>query len=308
MARRSVIIIVLFLIGEGILLAVYCARPGLHDCITFGATVLAASFALFQFLDKAQHDRYESAGEFIKRWNDPSLNSVPLEIRAILTDALLLEPLTKKSDRPDQFKKEENEKRGQQVIGALNFFEELAVAVHKRRVDERYLYDMLSVTVEIVWKKFKPWIDADFSRRRGSGTQETNPFFRKPPSCAVGPERALGYALRCGILNFPRTTIAPSPMLTSRAVEGSGTTVGSNKPWIVPETTSVEGSPNIVTPPLASEEVKALASVATTRKSELSPGSSEGSASVPKKNPTMPPWIASILFTESGATSPEPLT
>jgi hypothetical protein len=166
MARRSVIIIVLFLIGEGILLTVYCARPDLHDCITFGATVLAAAFALFQFLDKAQHDRYESAGEFIKRWNDPSLTSVRLEIRAILTDALLLEPLTKKSDRPDQFKEEENEKRGQ-VIGALNFFEELAVAVKKRRVDERYLYDMLSVTVEMVWKKFKPWIDADRKREYG---------------------------------------------------------------------------------------------------------------------------------------------
>ncbi len=160
MAPRSVIIVVLFLIAEGILLAVYCVRHDLQPNITFGATIVAAAFALFQFLDKSQHDRYESAGEFAKRWNDPSLNSVRLEIRAILTDALLIEPLTKKSDRPDQFTEEENEKRGQ-VIGALNFFEEMAVAAHKGMADERYLYDYFGRTVGPVWKKFQPWIDAD---------------------------------------------------------------------------------------------------------------------------------------------------
>jgi hypothetical protein len=158
---------VLFLIAEGILLAVYSARHDLQPNITFGATIVAAAFALFQFLDKSQHDRYESAGEFAKQWNDPSLNSVRLEIRAILTDALLIEPLTKKSERPDQFTEEQSVKRGQ-VIGALNFFEELAVAVRKRRADERYLYDMLGVTVEMVWNKLKPWIEAD--RRFGDAS------------------------------------------------------------------------------------------------------------------------------------------
>jgi hypothetical protein len=160
MSPRAIIVMVLFLSCEGALFAAYWLLPAYQDLIKFFATVLAAAFALFEFLQKTQHDRYESAGEFIKRWNDPSLNEIRLAIRAILTDALLLEPLIKKSLRPDQFNADQAKERGK-VIGALNFFEELAIAVRRKRADERYLYDFFSATVQEVWNKFRAWIDAD---------------------------------------------------------------------------------------------------------------------------------------------------
>jgi len=160
------IIIGLFLLSEGILFSIYCLHPEWNENIKFGATVLAAAFALFEFLQKTQHDRFESAGEFIKRWNDPVIDSVRKEVRSILTDALLLEPLIRKSEN-HVFNQDQKDKRSQ-LIGVLNFFEELALAVHKKRADERYLYDFFSVTVKMVWTKFTPWIDAD--RRFGDAS------------------------------------------------------------------------------------------------------------------------------------------
>jgi len=177
MASRSVIIVALFLLCEGILFSVYCLHPGWSDNIKFGATVVAATFALFEFLQKNQHDRSESAGEFMKRWNDPGLYSVRLEVRAILTNALLLQPLIKTSNNPAQFTEEQNAKRGQ-LIGVLNFFEELALAVHRRRADERYLYGFFSDTVRMVWEKFQPWIKAD--RTYNGGTEPPVPAAAPP--------------------------------------------------------------------------------------------------------------------------------
>ena len=165
MALRSGVVIALFLACEGILFAAYCLHPEWNENIKFGAGIIGAAFALYEFLQKTQHDRSESAGEFMKRWNDPGLYSVRLEVRAILTDALLLQPLIKTSNDPSQFTDAQNVKRGQ-LIGVLNFFEELALAVHTRRADERYLYGFFSGTVSLVWEKFQPWIDAD--RKFGS--------------------------------------------------------------------------------------------------------------------------------------------
>lgn len=161
MARRSWIILVLFLLFEGVLFWFYCVRPCWSDQIKFGATVIGATtFGWFQFLQKTHHDRLKSATEFLKRWNDPSPNSVRLEIRKVLVNPDLLKPLTKTSNDPGQFTDKQKDTRGQ-LIGALNFFEELAMIVHKGLADERYLYDFLEVTVGMVWNAFQPWIEAD---------------------------------------------------------------------------------------------------------------------------------------------------
>ena len=159
MAPRSAIVVALFLLCEGILFFVYCLHPAWNENIKFGAAVVGAAFALFEFLQKSQHDRSESAGEFIKRWNDPILDTLRKEIRSILIDALLLEPLIQKSEN-HVFTQDQKDKRSQ-LIGVLNFFEELALSIHKKRADERYLYDFFSVTVKLVWTKLKPWIDED---------------------------------------------------------------------------------------------------------------------------------------------------
>src|SRR5271169_3252999 len=87
-----------FLAIEGILLAFYQAHQGLHEVLAFGATVVAGAFALFDLFSKTQHGRLESAGDFIKRWNDPGLGEVRREVRALLTNATLIAPLIKKSE------------------------------------------------------------------------------------------------------------------------------------------------------------------------------------------------------------------
>lgn len=168
MSARAVIVIALFLVSEGALLVVYhFGGSALQEDIKFGATVVAAAFALFELMQKTQHDRYESSGKFIERWNDPQLGEIRKQVREILTDALLLDPLIKKSERTDQFNLEQKTLRGQ-VIGVLNFFEEMAIAVGERRADEKYLHRYFSTTVDLVWNKLEPWIQAD--RRFGESS------------------------------------------------------------------------------------------------------------------------------------------
>ena len=160
MAPRTKIVLAGFLLFEGVLFLVYCLCPEWDENLKFLGTVIAAAFALFTFLQRNDHDLYESAREFMKRWNDPGLDTARLEVRAILTDALALQPLIKASNDPAQFTPVQNATRGK-LIGVLNFFEELAIATRKKRADERSLYEFFSVTVGLVWTKFKPWIDRD---------------------------------------------------------------------------------------------------------------------------------------------------
>jgi uncharacterized protein DUF4760 len=157
---KAALFLALFLVCEGILLTFYIVRPSLHDVLAFAATVVAAAFALFEFLQKSQHDRFESAAAFISRWNDPAQKNIRTEVRAMLTNALLVEPLIKKSEDLHQFSDEQKQKRGE-VIMVLNFFEEMSVAVQRGRADERYLYDYFKSTVEELWNKLYNFIQAD---------------------------------------------------------------------------------------------------------------------------------------------------
>ena len=138
---------------------IYHKNPTWQPSIGFGAIALAGAFTLFEFLQKTQHDRYESAGRFIERWNEPDIQDVRLQLREILTDALVLEPLIRRSEH-DQFTPGQKTARGQ-VIAVMNFFEEMAIAVHTQRVDERYLYSYFGETVRQVKIKLEAWIIAD---------------------------------------------------------------------------------------------------------------------------------------------------
>ena len=152
--------IVLTLIGSAVVVA-YIRYDNLRKVLEFSTTVAAtvagltgASYAAQSLTRTAEEAKVDRTLSFISRWNDPGFekNQVISLLRTIddkpnseLNDFIVCEV-----DEKNDLKAEINT--------ILNFFEEMALAINNKLVDENTLRDFFRGIVLTHVKKFYPWI------------------------------------------------------------------------------------------------------------------------------------------------------
>jgi hypothetical protein len=145
------LVISLFLVLETILVIFYNFHDD-HDraTIAFAATVVGAAFALYSYLQGIEDRRTQKAHRFMERWTTPDM----LEIRSVLIDVLegRIDPVS--LTRADTTKKEAR----LSVVSALNFFEEVSIAVLEGTANEDCLKDFFSAIVVQSFAKLEDWI------------------------------------------------------------------------------------------------------------------------------------------------------
>ena len=145
------IIVSSFLILEGILVVIFNYHND-HDreTIAFTATVLGGAFALYTYLQGLDEKRSQNAHHLIERWNATGM----VDIRLTLLDVMehRLDPMTLTRQDLALIGKRMH------IVTVLNFFEETAIAVHKRTASDDRLNDFFSSIVKQAFAKLEDWI------------------------------------------------------------------------------------------------------------------------------------------------------
>jgi hypothetical protein len=145
------LIVGLFLILESILVVIYNFHDE-HDraTIAFTATVVGAAFALYTYLEGIDERRTHSAHHLIERWTTPDM----VEFRRVLIDLL--------EDRidPNLLVRSDVTMRETRLslVSALNFFEEISIAVIRRTANEDRLKDFFSAIAVQTFARLDGWI------------------------------------------------------------------------------------------------------------------------------------------------------
>jgi hypothetical protein len=145
------LIVGLFLFLESILVVIYNFHDD-HDraTIAFAATVVGSAFALYTYLQGIEDRRTQKAHRFMERWTTPDM----LEIRSVLIDVLedRIDPAS--LTRMDITKKEAR----LSIVSALNFFEEVSIAILEGAANEDRLRDFFSAIAVQSFAKLEDWI------------------------------------------------------------------------------------------------------------------------------------------------------
>ena len=147
----------LFLGIELVLLMIYFQEDDRNRAvILFGATVVAGAFALYSYLHQIQEHRFEEAGKMMERWNAPERVSIRA-VMANVTDGRLDISTIQRHHQSQVFDLEAHEIR-MKVLSALNFYEELAIGIFEKSVDNdrsiRFFYSIANQAYE----KLEEWI------------------------------------------------------------------------------------------------------------------------------------------------------
>lgn len=151
---RKWLIVGLFLILETILVIIYNFHDD-HDraTIAFAATVVGAAFALYTYLQGIEDRRTQKAHRFMERWTTPDM----LEIRSVLIEVLegRIDPAS--LTRTDTTKKNAR----LSIVSALNFFEEVSIALLEGTANEDRLKDFFSAIAVQSFAKLEDWIKTE---------------------------------------------------------------------------------------------------------------------------------------------------
>jgi len=103
--------------------------------IVFGASIVAGAFALFSYLRGIEQGRRHTAERLIDRWTDPAMSRLRDIVRDITEGHLNTEQLmrTGKGAKLNQSALASRSK----VVGMLNVYEEVAIAVRIKSKIER---------------------------------------------------------------------------------------------------------------------------------------------------------------------------
>ena len=111
-----------------------------------------------------------SAARFIERWNDPKAVDLIRGLRRILLEA-------KKLPVPQSLSQIDKETA---ITLALNFFEEMSIAVHTKQVEEKVLKDFFRTGVLESYAALEQWIkQRRIERNQPTGYIEFEKLFRR---------------------------------------------------------------------------------------------------------------------------------
>jgi hypothetical protein len=153
--------IVLTLIGGAVVVA-YIKHDNLRKVLEFSTTVAAtvagltgASYAAQSLTRNAEETKIDRTLSFISRWNDPGFEKkLVIQLLRNIHDkpaSVVKDFIVKEVDEHNDLKSEVNT--------ILNFFEEMALAINNKLVDENTLRDFFRGIVLTHIKSFNPWIE-----------------------------------------------------------------------------------------------------------------------------------------------------
>lgn len=150
----------IFLVIELALLYMFSQLDDPHrSVVLFGATIVGAAFALYSYLHRIQEHRFAEAGKMMQRWNAPDR----IESRTVMADItdgnFDLEKIRRKT--PGQVFDKDTHKLRMQILSFLNFYEELAIAIAEKSVDNERCYRFFRSIAEQTWTSLGPWIQSE---------------------------------------------------------------------------------------------------------------------------------------------------
>lgn len=149
--------ITLFVVIEGSLLyEFHNVSDKWKQTIVFGASIVAGAFGLFSYLKGIEQGRRQTAERLIDRWTAPEMTPLKDVIREITeghTDvAALMRP--GKGAKLDAATLTARSK----IVGMLNFYEQVAIAVQIKSADESILKRFFRAVVCQCFDNLEAWI------------------------------------------------------------------------------------------------------------------------------------------------------
>ena len=126
--------------------------PDGRDTLKFGAALLGGVTGVYALLLNVQARRAAAANKFIERWNDPKF----LDCRKSIGEVSNSGTITDAADV-------------HQVRIGLNFFEEIAISIHRKEADEEIVKDFFLTVMLVFFRASQPWI----VERRKANNQPT---------------------------------------------------------------------------------------------------------------------------------------
>jgi len=139
--RFSVPILVLIAILAIAAVAIHTRANAVNrETINFAASLAGGMAAIYALLLSVQTSRSSAARKLIERWNNPSFAEYRLEAGEAVQAGSL------------------DKRNLEKIRRVLNFFEELAISVHRREAEEAILQDFFQTTVDRFFRVTEAWI------------------------------------------------------------------------------------------------------------------------------------------------------
>jgi len=157
------IVLGFFLAIEGILLWQFQIHRELRETIVFGATIVGGAFVLYSHMKHSEENREKYAQKLIERWNSPSpeFEKWKDRLREAYAGKLELNKYIRKRSGTEEIvlpAEEKDREIRNQIVGILNYCEEVALAVRTNTADEELIQRILDTVLIMSWEKFQPWI------------------------------------------------------------------------------------------------------------------------------------------------------
>jgi hypothetical protein len=153
-------ILVPFCMVESTLLYVFAhSSHESHETILFGASIVAGAFALFSYLRSIELRKGQAADQLIARWNNPDMRQTSKTLREI-REGLLGYTSAMSTKRGTEFDEGALGTR-QEIIAALGFFEEVALAIQTSTANEEKLRRYFEPVMIQGFGSLKKWIEAE---------------------------------------------------------------------------------------------------------------------------------------------------
>jgi hypothetical protein len=149
--------VTLFLASEGVLLyEFHNADDKWKQTIVFGASIVAGAFGLFVYLKGIEQGRRQTAERLIDRWNDPGMTPLR-DIMREITEGQIDAATLMRSGKGEKLEPEPLAARSK-VVGMLNFYEEVAIAVLVKSADEQILRRFFHAVTCQAFDNLEAWI------------------------------------------------------------------------------------------------------------------------------------------------------
>jgi hypothetical protein len=150
----------LFLAIELILLFKFSQLDESHrGVVLFGATIVGGAFALYSYLHRIQEHRFAEAGEMMQRWNAPERLTSRMVMADVTDGNFDLEKIRRRN--PGQKFDEETHKLRIQILAVLNFYEELAIGIAEKSMDNDRCFRFFRSMAEQTWTSLSSWIQSE---------------------------------------------------------------------------------------------------------------------------------------------------
>ena len=149
--------VLMFVASEGILLyEFHNADAKWKQTIVFGASIVAGAFGLFSYLKGIEQGRRQTAERLIDKWTDPGMTPLRDLVREI-TEGQTLTSTLMRTTKGAILGGDELQARSK-VVGMLNFYEEVAIAVMERSADELMLRRFFRAVICQAFDNLESWI------------------------------------------------------------------------------------------------------------------------------------------------------